>query len=120
MKVIRQRDAMQCGVACLAMISCHLGKKISLTEVSNYCHARTGVSLKSISDGAKAIGLNSWASCISVDKLSHGDKPCILHWNQKHFVVLYKVKDGNVFYVADPGKGLIKYNREEFERHCNL
>ena len=118
MKVIRQRDAMQCGVACLAMISCHLGKKISLTEVSNYCHARTtGVSLKSISDGAKAIGLNSWASCISVDKLSHGDKPCILHWNQKHFVVLYKVKDGNVFYVADPGKGLIKYNREEFERH---
>lgn len=109
---------MQCGVACLAMISCHLGKKISLTEVSNYCHARTtGVSLKSISDGAKAIGLNSWASCISVDKLSHGDKPCILHWNQKHFVVLYKVKDGNVFYVADPGKGLIKYNREEFERH---
>jgi len=118
MKVIRQRDAMQCGVACLAMISCHLGKKISLTEVSNYCHARTtGVSLKSISDGAKAIGLNSWASCISVDKLSHGAKPCILHWNQKHFVVLYKVKDGNVFYVADPGKGLIKYNREEFERH---
>lgn len=118
MKVIRQRDAMQCGVACLAMISCHLGKKISLTEVSNYCHARTtGVSLKSISDGAKTIGLNSWASCISVDKLSHGDKPCILHWNQKHFVVLYKVKDGNVFYVADPGKGLIKYNREEFERH---
>lgn len=118
MKVIRQRDAMQCGVACLAMISCHLGKKISLTEVSNYCHARTtGVSLKSISDGAKAIGLNSWASCISVDKLSHGDKPCILHWNQKHFVVLYKVKDGNVFYVADPGKGLIKYDREEFERH---
>ena len=118
MKVIRQRDAMQCGVACLAMISCHLGKKISLTEVSNYCHARTtGVSLKSISDGAKAIGLNSWASCISVDKLSHGDKPCILHWNQKHFVVLYKVKDGNVFYVADPGKGLITYHREEFERH---
>ena len=118
MKVIRQRDAMQCGVACLAMISCHLGKKISLTEVSNYCHARTtGVSLKSISDGAKAIGLNSWASCISVDKLSHGDKPCILHWNQKHFVVLYKVKDGKVFYVADPGKGLIRYNREEFERH---
>jgi len=118
MKVIRQRDSMQCGVACLAMISCHLGKKISLTEVSNYCHARTtGVSLKSISDGAKAIGLNSWASCISVDKLSHGDKPCILHWNQKHFVVLYKVKDGKVFYVADPGKGLIRYNREEFERH---
>lgn len=118
MKVIRQRDAMQCGVACLTMISCYYGKKISLTEASNYCHARTtGVSLKSIYDGAKAIGLNSWAACMPIDKLSRSDKPCILHWNQKHFVVLYKVKEGKVFYVADPGKGKIKYTREEFESH---
>lgn len=118
MKVIRQRDAMQCGVACLTMISCYYGKKISLTEASNYCHARTtGVSLKSIYDGAKAIGLNSWAACMPIDKLSRSAKPCILHWNQKHFVVLYKVKEGKVFYVADPGKGKIKYTREEFESH---
>ncbi|WP_273160045.1 peptidase domain-containing ABC transporter [Bacteroides fluxus] len=118
MKVIRQRDSMQCGLACLAMISNQYGKKISLSETSNYCHAITsGISLKGICDGAKAIGLNSWASCISVNKLSHSDKPCILHWNQKHFVVLYKIKNGRKFYVADPGKGLIKYNRDEFEYH---
>lgn len=118
MKVVRQRYSMECGVACLAMISCQYGKKTSLSEASAYCHAKTtGVSLKSISDGAKAIGLSSWASCISTDKLSHSDGPCILHWNQKHFVVLYEIRDGKSFYVADPGKGLIKYNREEFERH---
>ena len=118
MKVVRQRDSMQCGVACLAMISHQYGKKISLSEASLYCHAKaTGVSLKSIYDGAKAIGLDSRASCISVNELSHSDKPCILHWNQHHFVVLYKVKGGRKFYVADPGKGLIKYDRNEFERH---
>ena len=43
--------------------------------------------------------------------------PCILHWNQNHFVVLYKVKKGKKFYVADPGKGLVKYNLEEFKNH---
>ena len=118
MKVVRQRDSMQCGVACLAMISQQYGKKISLSEAAIYCHAKaTGVSLKSIYDGAKAIGLDSRASCISVNELSHSDRPCILHWNQHHFVVLYKVKGGRKFYVADPGKGLIKYERNEFERH---
>lgn len=118
MKVVRQRDSMQCGVACLAMISNLYGKNISLSEVSNYCHAKaTGVSLKSIYDGAKSIGLNSWASCISVNRLSQSNRPCILHWNQKHFVVLYKVKHEKKFYIADPGKGLIKYNRDDFESH---
>ncbi|WP_434502311.1 peptidase domain-containing ABC transporter [Prevotella sp.] len=118
MKVVRQRDSMQCGVACLAMVSQQYGKKISLSEAAIYCHAKaTGVSLKSIYDGAKAIGLDSRASCISVNELSHSDRPCILHWNQHHFVVLYKVKGGRKFYVADPGKGLIKYERNEFERH---
>lgn len=118
MKVVRQRDSMECGVACLSMISCHHGKNISLSEASTYCHVNaTGVSLKSISDGAEAIGLNSWASCISTDELSCSDKPCILHWNQKHFVVLYEIRGRKSFYVADPGKGLAKYNREEFERH---
>lgn len=43
--------------------------------------------------------------------------PCILHWNQNHFVVLYKVKKGRKFYIADPGKGLVKYNLEEFKSH---
>ena len=43
--------------------------------------------------------------------------PCILHWNQNHFVVLYKVKKGKKFYVADPGKGLVTYSLEEFKQH---
>lgn len=38
--------------------------------------------------------------------------PCILHWNQNHFVVLYRVKEGQMFYV-DPGKGRAAYEKRE-------
>jgi ATP-binding cassette subfamily B protein len=44
--------------------------------------------------------------------------PCIIHWNQNHFVVLYKIgkhkKDNPVFHVADPAAGLLKYERTGF------
>ncbi len=44
--------------------------------------------------------------------------PCILHWNQEHFVVLYEIsKNGKRYKVADPGKGLITYTKKEFESH---
>jgi len=39
--------------------------------------------------------------------------PCISHWNQNHFIVIYKVKNGKV-YVADPGFGKLKYDEKEF------
>ena len=39
--------------------------------------------------------------------------PCILHWNQNHFVVLYRVKEGRKFYVADPGKGRVAYEKRK-------
>ena len=50
-------------------------------------------------------------------KIKEAKSPCILHWNQNHFVVLYKVKKGKTFYIADPAKGLVKYNLEEFKKH---
>ena len=47
--------------------------------------------------------------------------PCIIHWNQNHFVVVYKVKKHSkgkyIVYVADPAKGLVTYTKEEFCEH---
>lgn len=51
-----------------------------------------------------------------MEQLYKAPLPCILHWNQNHYVVLYRVKKTR-FYIADPGKGLIKYSQEEFEKH---
>jgi ATP-binding cassette subfamily B protein len=75
------------------------------------------VSLLGISEAATELGFETIAGKITVDKLSRSPLPCILHWNQNHFVVLYKVRHNKKFYVADPGKGLIKYSREEFSKH---
>ena len=58
LKVIRQKDAMQCGVACLAMICRHFGAEYSLEFLDRYCHATTeGVSMKGIKDAAERLGL---------------------------------------------------------------
>lgn len=44
--------------------------------------------------------------------------PCILHWDQKHFVILYKIsKSRKYFYIADPGRGLVKCTQQEFYHH---
>ena len=51
---------------------------------------------------------------IDVDKLSLAPLPCILHWNGDHYVVLYKIKKGNKFFISDPAHGLLEYNFNEF------
>lgn len=71
-----------------------------------------------ITEAAKALGLKTVAARVSVDELRELPLPCILHWNQQHFVVLYRIgKGGRKYDVADPGKGLVTYQREEFQKH---
>jgi ATP-binding cassette subfamily B protein len=109
---------MQCGVACLQMVSRYFGREYSLHFLSDICFATNeGVSMLGISEAANEIGLHSVCTRATVEELSKVSLPCILHWNQNHFVVLYKVKRGKKFYIADPGKGLITYNIDEFKSH---
>ncbi len=109
---------MQCGIACLKMICQNFGKEVSFSFLSNMCCCTNeGTSLLSISETAKKIGLSPICHKLSLSDLSEVQTPCILHWNQNHFVVLYKVKKDKKFYIADPGKGLVKYNLEEFKSH---
>ena len=110
---------MQCGVSCLAMICRYYGKNYSLEYLDNFCHANvSGVSMLGIADGAKNIGLNTMTVAASIDELKEIVLPCILHWNQNHFVVLYNIsKNGKHYKIADPGKGMITYTQEELESH---
>lgn len=118
-KWVKQHDSMQCGVACLAMICHHYGRGYSLEYLDSLCHAnKSGVSMLGIADGAACVGLETKTLAASTDEIMGIKLPCILHWNQNHFVVLYKISsNGRTFKIADPGKGLIKYNRKEFESH---
>ena len=115
---IRQHDSMECGIACLAMVCKFFRIEYSIEYLSRICFATTeGVSLLGINETALQLGLRTISGRISINKLWEAHYPCILHWNQNHFVVLYKVKKGKTFYIADPGKGLVKYNLEEFKKH---
>lgn len=109
---------MQCGVACLKMVCMHYGREVSMERLSQICHVTSeGVSLLGISEAANDMGLRSVCVRTTLENVLQAPLPCILHWNQNHFVVLYKVGKGKRFYIADPGKGLLKYSLEEFKNH---
>ncbi|MBQ9671564.1 MAG: peptidase domain-containing ABC transporter [Prevotella sp.] len=113
-----QHDSMECGVACLQMICNHYGMPYNMGALNQFCHATTeGVSMLGISEAARELGMETQTGKMTADRLAESPLPCILHWNQNHFVVLYKVKKGRKFYVADPALGLTHYDRETFCRH---
>lgn len=113
-----QHDSMQCGIACLQMICKHFGREYSLDFLSKLCFATNeGVSLLGIDDAANKLGLKTLCVKASMNELDQISLPAILHWNQKHFVVLYKIKKGRKYYIADPGKGLTAYTNEEMREY---
>lgn len=113
-----QHDSMQCGIACLQMICKYFGRDYTLSALSRYCFATTeGVSLLGISEAADTLGFHTLSAQATVDELAENPLPAILHWNQNHFVVLYKVKKGRKFYISDPAKGRITYGYDEFIAH---
>jgi ATP-binding cassette subfamily B protein len=110
----QQPDQMDCGPTCLRMIAKHYGKNFSLQRLREISGInREGVSLLGISEAAEKLGFRTMGSRLTLKQLKEIELPAILHWNQNHFVVLYKVKKGK-YYVSDPGKGLIEYNESEF------
>lgn len=115
----RQLDSMECGIASLAMICRHFGHPYSIKTLSRYAFATNqGISLKGIKDAARKVGLKATAVRPSMGELLQCPLPVILHWNQNHFVVLYKVnRKGNRFSIADPAKGKYILSCEEFKRH---
>lgn len=167
-----QMDQMDCGPTCLRMISKYYGRSYSAETIrANTQTGKQGVSLLGIADAAEEIGFKTLGVKIPTERLlQEAAFPCILHWDQKHFVVLYEAKvpsysnfkgllfnvfkrrrlgdEDNynrqdstvskdydrvnskrtsktglhkrfdyrtVFYIADPARGLLRLNLEEFE-----
>ncbi len=120
----RQLDALDCGAACLYMIADYYKKKVNIDYIRELCGInKQGVSLLAISEAAEQIGFKTIGGKITLEQLkSSSIFPCILHWNQNHFVVLFKIKKSfikkeYIFYIADPAKGIIKYTETEFKKH---
>ena len=123
MKIIKQCDAMDCGPSCLAMIAGHYGLRLERDDLRHSCSlGKEGVSLLAISKAAEKVGFKTIGGRLNLEMLAtEVPLPCIAHWNQNHFVVVYKIKKNRrnkyIVYVADPGKGLVTYTKEEFCEH---
>lgn len=114
-----QLDSMDCGPTCLRIVSSFYGKNYSLQTLRDRSHiTREGVSMLGISDAAESVGFRTAGVKISWEQLrDEALLPCIVHWNQRHFVVVYKItrkKGGCLVHVSDPAQGLLTYAEEQF------
>lgn len=114
----KQPDQKDCGSTCVKIIAKHYGKTISIQYLRELSETtREGSSLLGLSNASEKIGLRSLGVKINMHDLLQAPLPCILHWNSKHYVVLYKIKK-NVFFISDPAAhGVLKYSKEELLKH---
>lgn len=105
-------------MACLTMVLQWYGMHTSLSSVAEQCPPTTeGVSLSGLAQTARRYGMEAVAARATVDELAQSTLPAIIHWQQNHFTVLYRVSSGRRrrFYVSDPAKGRVCYSEAEFE-----
>ncbi len=114
---VKQHDSMQCGVACLAMVCRHWGRAYSTAYLAGRCTPTSeGVSLKAIADAARGLGIDTVSARLTLGALAQAPLPCILHWNQNHFVVLHRVdRGGERFWIADPARGRVRCSAQELD-----
>ena len=110
-----QPDQMDCGPTCLRIIAKYYGRNIPLSRLRVLSETtREGSSLKSLADAAEKIGFHTIGVKLNYNKLEEdATLPCIVFWQQYHFVVVYKIKKDTV-YVSDPAHGLLEYTKGEF------
>src|ERR1700744_4045257 len=111
----RQYDEMDCGPTCLRIVCKYYGKSFTLERLRDLCHTtRAGATLLGISEAAEKLGFRTIGARLSFDDLrEEAPFPCMAYWNQRHFVIVYKMKKDKVF-VSDPAHGLLTYPRKEF------
>lgn len=117
-----QYDAMDCGAACLAMISHYYGRNLTRDKIAELCEiTRNGVSMWALKTAAQSLGLQAYGRKLTIRELTEIQPlPCILHWNKNHFVILRRItrkltnKSEYVFHIADPVYGNVKLSTKEF------
>lgn len=110
-----QLDAKDCGPACIKIIAKYYGRFYSLQYLRDLCGiTREGVSFLDISDACETISLRTKCIKVSFTDLQTIPLPCIVHWNNSHFIVVYNISKSHIK-VSDPAKGLIKHSVKTFK-----
>ena len=114
---IAQQDESDCGAASLAMVARYFGIRIPVERLRRLAQTGyAGASLYFLSAAAAQIGFQPTATRSTIDQIAETRLPAIAHWDDRHFIVLYRVDSaGNEFVVGDPERGLLKLTRQQFE-----
>ncbi len=105
---------MDCGPACIRMITKFFGRTVSPEKLRRITYAsKGGTSLLNLSEAAESLGFRTLAVKVSLEKLQKAPLPCIVFWQQRHFVVVYKI-GRRYIHVADPAHGIVKYRHADF------
>jgi len=121
----KQQDSSDCGPTCLKIIIKHYGRNIGISQLRELCNTDSeGSSIKSIIYAGNKIGFDMLGVKSQIEKLNNQDLvlfeelplPFILHWQEKHFVVVYKITKEKV-YISDPAKGKLVYKLSDLSKY---
>lgn len=118
-KAYQQLEHSDCGITCIRIVARYYGKTVPLKMLRELCDAgRMGISLRDIMACTRKLGFHSEAVKIHLADVEQMPLPAVLYWEQRHYVVLYRMsRDRQTFYIADPARGKVRLRREEFMRH---
>lgn len=115
----QQLEHSDCGITCIRIIAKYYGREIPLKTLRELCDmGRMGISMRDITGCLERLGFKAAAVRVGIKDALRMPLPAILYWDQRHFVVLYRIsKDGGTFYLADPAQGKVRLSQEDFLRH---
>jgi ATP-binding cassette subfamily B protein RaxB len=115
--VIRQSEATECGLACLAMVASYHGHRTDMNSLRRrYPVSLKGVTLRDLMEIATHLGLACRPLRIELGHLRQLRLPAILHWDMVHYVVLKAYRKRGIV-VHDPAAGEKWFSIAEASRH---
>lgn len=114
--LILQTEVAECGIACLAMVAGYYGLETDMVNLRRrFAVSVRGSNMEDLSNIATALHLGPRVIKVEIDQLAHLQKPCILHWEMNHFVVLKSVTR-NTITIHDPARGSRRLSIAEFRK----
>lgn len=119
--LIRQSEAAECGLACLAMVAGFHGHRTTLSHMRRrFPISLRGATLAQLIAMAEAMALDARPLRAELDELGDIRTPAILHWDLSHFVVLKgarRMLSGWRYVIHDPARGVLHLTSEEVSKH---
>lgn len=116
-KPVTTAHATACGAACLKMLLDYYGQDVPLEDLILECGTEiTGCSLGDLKRVGTAHGLDSHCIKIPAAELVRQDRPAIIHWKGKHWVVFCGMNEKQEPVICNPSMGRFPLSREAFDR----